>query len=313
MGSTKKIKVLLGKTSHKLRDHYLRKVNQKIYKVLHFYSKVHVGEELTIKCFCQARNEVDIIEDWILYHGYLFGMDNVYVLDDGSDDGTEKVLEKYQGRAKIVWLDKPHRGLREKSENLGRIMEKERRKADVLIPLDADEFIALPGSCDRTRIRKSIANELSWRDWGLYKFSGYYESVPLKENDGRPVGEIVTFRRVREVYEMKKVYFRASNYVAVGFGQHAGYVNSKIESAYLSDLILIHYSVRGKQQFLKKCLNGVQGYNYDPSYKGGSGYFGGYNAFKKGKFDDFYDQKNQAPDIKYDVMAKKINELRSLA
>ena len=39
-----------------------------------------------------TRNDVNSIEDWIIYHGYLFGLKNLYLVD-GSDD--EEVLAIY--------------------------------------------------------------------------------------------------------------------------------------------------------------------------------------------------------------------------
>ena len=32
-----------------------------------------------IKLFTMVRDEVDIIEDWILYHGTLFGFENLFL------------------------------------------------------------------------------------------------------------------------------------------------------------------------------------------------------------------------------------------
>jgi hypothetical protein len=35
---------------------------------------------------------IKIIRDWILYHGYLFGFDNLFIIDNMSSDGSSKKL-----------------------------------------------------------------------------------------------------------------------------------------------------------------------------------------------------------------------------
>ena len=49
-----------------------------------------------IKLFTMVKDEVDIIEDWILYHGTLFGFENLYIVDNMSNDGTYEVIQKYE-------------------------------------------------------------------------------------------------------------------------------------------------------------------------------------------------------------------------
>jgi hypothetical protein len=43
-----------------------------------------------------VKNEVDIVSDWILYHGYLFGFQNIFVIDNSSNDGTYEELLKFK-------------------------------------------------------------------------------------------------------------------------------------------------------------------------------------------------------------------------
>ena len=48
-----------------------------------------------VKIFTMVKDEVDIVNDWIIYHASMFGYDNIYVIDNYSTDGTYELLQKY--------------------------------------------------------------------------------------------------------------------------------------------------------------------------------------------------------------------------
>ena len=49
---------------------------------------------MKIKLFTMVKNEDDIVEHWIQYHGELFGYNNLYVVDNESNDGTYEKIQK---------------------------------------------------------------------------------------------------------------------------------------------------------------------------------------------------------------------------
>jgi glycosyltransferase involved in cell wall biosynthesis len=85
-----------------------------------------------------VRNEVDIIELNILHHLSL-GLDEILIVDNGSSDGTDRVLQQLGTNGRIKW-----------SRNAGPYRQPEiftelareayRRGADWVLPIDADEF-----------------------------------------------------------------------------------------------------------------------------------------------------------------------------
>jgi glycosyltransferase involved in cell wall biosynthesis len=85
-----------------------------------------------------VRNEVDIIELNILHHLSL-GLDEILIVDNGSSDGTNRVLQQLGMDGRIKW-----------SRNAGPYRQPEiftelareayRRGADWVLPIDADEF-----------------------------------------------------------------------------------------------------------------------------------------------------------------------------
>ena len=49
-----------------------------------------------LKIFLMTKNEPELLESWIKYHGYIFGLDNIYVLDGSDDSRVLRVYEKFQ-------------------------------------------------------------------------------------------------------------------------------------------------------------------------------------------------------------------------
>ena len=53
---------------------------------------------MIIKLFTMVKDEIDIVEDWLKYHGTLFGYQNLHVIDNMSEDGTFEKLKEYQSK-----------------------------------------------------------------------------------------------------------------------------------------------------------------------------------------------------------------------
>jgi glycosyltransferase involved in cell wall biosynthesis len=85
-----------------------------------------------------VRNEVDIIGLNILHHLSL-GLDEILIVDNGSSDGTDRVLRQLAMDGRIKWSKNagPYKQ-REIFTELAR--EAYRRGADWVLPVDADEF-----------------------------------------------------------------------------------------------------------------------------------------------------------------------------
>jgi hypothetical protein len=194
--------------------------------------KVSNSSVPVVKCFSQVRNEIDIIEEWILYHLHLFGEKNVIVLDDCSDDGTEKVLQRYSNRIVFRRLEEAESGTgRRRADNLTKIMRDHAHECDIMIPLDADEFIAWGKVSNKDLILKEL-RRLDLQNWGIYKFGNEYQSSTMCQCHGDPVREITRFRKVLKLYHMKKVFFSSDCFDSLGFGQHTGYTRNRNPLAY---------------------------------------------------------------------------------
>ena len=58
-----------------------------------------------VKVFTMVKGEDDIVKDWVLYHGNLFGYKNLYVIDNLSRDGTYEILVELK---KQYGINKPN-------------------------------------------------------------------------------------------------------------------------------------------------------------------------------------------------------------
>lgn len=127
-----------------------------------------------------VKNEDDLIEPWLFFHGHLFGLDNLYVFDNGSTsprtlaildryselgvqvDYSRRTLEDYKSRS--LWLGACFRNLGEQGY-------------DFILPLDCDEFFALRDTdrviqCDKDVILREL-EKLAGRHAVFQAFHSY--------------------------------------------------------------------------------------------------------------------------------------------
>lgn len=93
------------------------------------------------------KNERSLLEPWLIYHGDLFGYNNLYVWDNGSSDKTIlPLIEKYTYRG-VNFLDGARRQekYREKGVFIGNKIKDLQiyDHYDFFIPADCDEFLCL--------------------------------------------------------------------------------------------------------------------------------------------------------------------------
>jgi tetratricopeptide (TPR) repeat protein len=118
-----------------------------------------------IACLMMQKDEDLLLRPWLLYHGYLFGFENLFVFDNGSK--STKVFETLREFAAIgVHVDLSFIR-KEDFENKGAVIGgkiaefKNSRLYDIAIPLDCDEFLAINDFnhgilCSRNLIRSEI-------------------------------------------------------------------------------------------------------------------------------------------------------------
>ena len=205
-----------------------------------------------------VKNEDDIVEKWIEYHGEIFGYKNLIIIDNYSTDNTYNICRKYVQNG-IILVRKDNYLL--KGEYM--TFYKNTIKSDIFIPLDIDEFICYYDKNNNTVSKKRdiIINYLM----SLVKsnlFNGIYKMNyidPINTNNKRGLqkfthGIINDYKNHAKTFVIKKYI---PNDFVFDHGNHY-YTDDYI----MSDLYLIHYHARSHYQYVKKCSANITGLNY---------------------------------------------------
>ncbi|AHJ66023.1 hypothetical protein [Granulibacter bethesdensis] len=126
-----------------------------------------------VKCILMQKDEDILLWPWIVYHGYMFGFNNIIILDNGSvrrkvKNCLEK-LEKLGGKVYRQFDRKADFEL--KGEIISNIIKilKRNEKFDFVFALDCDEFIGLwendKISVDRYKINKYLSSLDKEEEW----------------------------------------------------------------------------------------------------------------------------------------------------
>jgi len=130
-------------------------------------------KDLKVAVLMMQKNESELLNKWTAYHSYLFGIENLFIFDNGSNSNTVlsslacietrggNVIREYESKADF--------------ENKGRIFQEKIEELqltgdyDFFVPLDCDEFLACLDdygevSCDRTAVNSELTKHLDCED-----------------------------------------------------------------------------------------------------------------------------------------------------
>jgi len=118
-----------------------------------------------VACVMMQKDEVHFLEPWLVYHGHLFGFENLYVLDNGSTDpGVLLTLARYAGRGVNVDFSPSRRDhYLNKGAVVGAVIHRLEVTAryDFFFPMDCDEFVIKQTewgfTCDPAAIHAHLA------------------------------------------------------------------------------------------------------------------------------------------------------------
>jgi len=214
-----------------------------------------------IKLFTMVKDECDIICDWILYHGSLFGFDNLFIIDNMSCDGTFEIINKYSEKGINIYRESDYKN---KGNLMKNLIDGNCSGNDVAFPIDIDEFIVYHEvgwkevSCNKKKINDYIhglgnsgiiykANYIC----GIITHEGGYERA-VCENQYAIYSDYGT---------NAKSFFRVDLYK--GDIDHGNHISNK-DGYFMSNICLVHFHCRNLEQMKKKVLNNVIGLGYSP-------------------------------------------------
>lgn len=99
-----------------------------------------------VRCVTMQKNEDRVLEAWIKYYGYMFGFENLYILDNGSTrNKVHQCLIDYQkSGVNVIYEYNGKDDFENKGKIIKSIAEKWDEKGenyDFLLPIDCDEFV----------------------------------------------------------------------------------------------------------------------------------------------------------------------------
>ena len=209
-----------------------------------------------IKLFTMVKNEKDILKDWIVYHGSLFGFENLYVIDNYSTDGTYEELLLFKN---INIIRK--RNYNKKGKYITQLIAEKCEIDDFAYPIDIDEFIVYYNkdnkniSVDKNEI---ISYFNSLPDRRVYKTNYIQTQITVINGYTRAAAE-VEFGIYNDYGENAKSFIKKKlfNECIIDHGNHIS-----CSDYYLTNLCLVHYHCRNIEQMKQKIYNNVSGLGY---------------------------------------------------
>lgn len=230
-----------------------------------------------------VKGEVDIVEDWVLYHGSIVGFNNLYVIDNYSRDGTfEKLLElknKYNIHVTRV------ADYKKKGDYMTELLRKF-GNGEKVFPIDIDEFIVYYNandntiSCDVNHIVNYIK---SLPPLPFYKMN-YIQAKTLSSEGYDRATTQCEYGKYDDRRNSAKTFFHSALFR--GVIDHGNHYNSS--NYFMSNLCLVHFQYRNLDQIKKKVYNNVKGLGYDPFNLKSL-----LNLQSRGKIDGFHHINNQ--------------------
>jgi len=212
-----------------------------------------------VKILTMVKDEVDIVKDWVLYHGSIFGYKNLYIIDNYSEDGTYNVLIDLKNKYEINVFQ--YKDYNKKGEYMTEFLRKF-CKNEFVFPIDIDEFIVLYEkisnivSCDINDIYKYIRSLPKSK---AYKMNYIWTKVLIDNGYDRAAIDC-NFGSYLDCGSHAKTFFHSALFKGnIDHGNHF-----QTNNYILTRLCLVHYHYRNLEQMKKKVYNNVLGLGYDP-------------------------------------------------
>jgi len=163
-----------------------------------------------------VRNEADVVEAFVRHN--LRTLDRLLVVDHRSDDGTRDILAALVREGLPLAVEHEEGAAQRQSEVTTRLARAAfAAGADVVVPVDADEFLKVPSRAALERVLQSVPASLC----GALAWQTYVPEAEPEAGDAFPT---LRRRRTAEAHGLHKVVltgaFRDAPAAVVGYGNH---------------------------------------------------------------------------------------------
>lgn len=209
---------------------------------------------MKIVSYTMVNNEAEIIESFIRYNSCF--VDEMFIIDNGCTDNTISILNKLiEEGYKLTVFDESLEAYNQfRLDNKYLSVVNEICHPDIIIPLDADEFIIADGN-PREQLEKLSTDSIYYINWQWYVMTSedtnddfiplrmqyHLDRVPWNYSDGTPVTKVIL---------PAKYYF--NNKLTMSMGHHTVYGNNNVNIEKISQLRLAHYRSISTEQLVSK-------------------------------------------------------------
>jgi hypothetical protein len=241
----------------------------------------HGGERI-VKIVLMTKDEYPLIRDWLLYHGHIFGPENIYIIDGSSVNSQARKFIDGPARlfgVTVFWL--PHATLEETGEAFNAVLRSLRWSADIVLKLDTDEFLGLgtPLSADVTSIsliKKDILSYINTLPLGgksnifQWQVAWNIMSQPRKSCVGSAARPPKTEPPplFSTPYRFWKIMMAAHAFADIDLGAHGGKLREPFASLattsprFDSNLAVVHVHFPCFDEFYANTLRACQSHGY---------------------------------------------------
>lgn len=208
---------------------------------------------MQVACLMMQKNEDTLLEPWILYHGAMFGFENLYVYDNGSASSVcRSLLSKYAAFGVNVDISFSNK---HDFENKGTLFAEKIKalealdKYDFYFPLDCDEFIVAEQSEGFVRFdAAAVFDELS---------AYICDDRPLRivaAYDNNPVVPGYFYRSDTQ----RKTFFASDACESLDIGFHDGKTKSGLDSV-KTNIAYVHFHYKIFSDYLFSARQKLEG------------------------------------------------------
>lgn len=237
-----------------------------------------------------VKNEAQMLAHNLEFH-HRMGVDGFIVTDNNSTDDTPQILKQYQKRGWILDIIEETATDYEQKRWVDRMvwLAKTKHHADWVINADADEFWFTPSGSLKSEMTDTGANVLACEMRSVYPeddvpWTEWRRTVRYVENyEAYDLSLYSIFER-----QNKKVAHRADGYLQISMGNHK--VKMLPQRERRSNIVVYHYNVRGREQFMAKMINGGKQLEQHKGRHGGRHWRYFYALYKEGRLEEEYNR-----------------------
>lgn len=223
---------------------------------------------MNIHLFSFIRNETYLLRKWIPYHASIIDLEKIHIIDHKSDDPEcISLLKKYENKG--LEVTKTSKNFSLKHKLLTQLMHQYKSEANILIPLDADEFLCLSENnqsmtADPADIKKHLYSlPLNGKKYAFNVFEAVVDKVEYDD----PLLEMKTFEHypasetASGPNQQTKTFYPAKNFGYTDQGNHKGGVLLAPNDVYnTTKMAIAHFHMQGFSHFLDKLEKAVDAY-----------------------------------------------------